>query len=102
MACLGKWAVNHTGWQVFIWACLDVASISSWHGQQVGCSQRSGPWPSDRTKLPSGQNHGAGDLLEVHGPTLTATVLLPFTLQIVPTVDLDAGRIVADPPEGLF
>ena len=45
-------------------------------------------------------NHGAGDLLEVYGPGLTAPVLLPFTKAIVPTVDLSAGRIVVDPPEG--
>ena len=44
-------------------------------------------------------NHGAGDLLEVIGPT--GTLLLPFTKAEVPTVDLTAGRIVADPPEGL-
>ena len=48
------------------------------------------------------QNHGAADLLEIHGPGLKATVLLPFTLTAVPTVDLDAGRIIADPPDGLF
>lgn len=48
------------------------------------------------------QNHGAGDLLEVHGPGLKTTVLLPFTLAAVPTVDLGAGRVVADPPDGLF
>lgn len=47
-------------------------------------------------------NHGADDLLEIHGPGLKTTVLLPFTLAAVPTVDLTAGRIVADPPEGLF
>ncbi|NHQ73862.1 16S rRNA processing protein RimM [Roseovarius gahaiensis] len=47
-------------------------------------------------------NHGAGDLLEIHGPALKATVLLPFTRDAVPTVDLASGRIVADPPEGLF
>ena len=47
-------------------------------------------------------NHGATDLLEVHGPGLTATVLIPFTREIVPTVDLAAGRIVVDPPEGLL
>ena len=47
-------------------------------------------------------NHGASDLLEVQGPGRTTTVLVPFTLEIVPTVDLAAGRIVADPPEGLF
>ncbi len=47
-------------------------------------------------------NHGAGDLLEIQGPGLKTTVLLPFTRAIVPTVDLTAGRIVADPPEGTF
>jgi len=48
------------------------------------------------------QNHGATELLEVQGSGLKATVLLPFTLANVPTVDLERGRIVADPPEGLF
>lgn len=41
-------------------------------------------------------DHGAGDILEVTGKQL---LLLPFTRAIVPTVDLAAGRIVADPPE---
>ncbi len=47
-------------------------------------------------------DHGAGDLLEVQRAGSSETVLLPFTRAIVPTVDLAAGRIVADPPEGLF
>ena len=47
-------------------------------------------------------NHGADDLLEVYGPGMKATVLIPFTRAVVPTVDLASGRIVADPPEGLF
>ncbi|MFT6104539.1 MAG: 16S rRNA processing protein RimM [Paracoccaceae bacterium] len=47
-------------------------------------------------------DHGAGDLIEIGGPSLKATVLLPFTLAIVPTVDLGAGRIVIDPPEGML
>lgn len=47
-------------------------------------------------------NHGAGDLLEVTGPGLKTPALLPFTQAAVPTVDLATGRIVADPPEGLF
>ena len=47
-------------------------------------------------------NHGAGDLLEVTGPGINVPVLLPFTLSNVPTVDLASGRIIADPPEGLF
>ncbi|MGR3270865.1 16S rRNA processing protein RimM [Thalassococcus profundi] len=47
-------------------------------------------------------NHGASDLLEVQVPGASATVLVPFTLAVVPTVDLASGRIVADPPDGLF
>lgn len=48
------------------------------------------------------QNHGASDLLEVQVPGSSSTVLLPFTRAAVPTVDLASGRIVADPPLGLF
>lgn len=48
------------------------------------------------------QNHGASDLLEIIAPGQSATVLLPFTQEAVPTVDLEAGRIIADPPDGLF
>ena len=46
------------------------------------------------------QNHGAGDMLELHGPEISGTALLPFTREAIPTVDLDAKRIVADPPDG--
>ena len=46
-------------------------------------------------------NHGAGDLLEITGPGLKAALLLPFTQASVPTVDLAAGRVVVDLPEGL-
>ncbi|SLN36034.1 Ribosome maturation factor RimM [Pseudoruegeria aquimaris] len=47
-------------------------------------------------------NHGASDLLEIRSPALSDTVLLPFTMAVVPTVDLEKGRIIADPPEGVF
>lgn len=44
-------------------------------------------------------DHGAGDILEIQGPGRGQTLLLPFTRAFVPTVDLAAGRIIADPPE---
>ena len=47
-------------------------------------------------------NHGATDLLEVQQPGGSATILLPFTRAIIPTVDLATRRIVADPPQGLI
>ena len=44
---------------------------------------------------------GAGDSLEIERPD-SSTIMLPFTLAAVPAVDLAAGRIVVDPPSGLF
>lgn len=46
-------------------------------------------------------DHGAGDLLEITRPGLPE-ILLPFTRDAVPTVDLTAGRVIADPPLGLL
>ena len=46
-------------------------------------------------------NHGAGDLLEIRPLDGGDTILLPFTRAAVPTVDLAAGRVIADPPEGI-
>lgn len=43
-------------------------------------------------------NHGAGDILEVRRTGGGEALLLPFTLAVVPTVDLAARRIVVDPP----
>src|SRR5699024_5694966 len=43
-------------------------------------------------------NHGAGDLIEVTVPGQGTTMLLPFTHDFVPVVDIAAGRLVVDPP----
>jgi 16S rRNA processing protein RimM len=47
------------------------------------------------------RNFGAGDLIEV-APSRGPTFLVPFTRDIVPDVDLAAGRLVIDPPPGLL
>ncbi len=44
--------------------------------------------------------HGAGDLLEIALPGQAEAVLLPFTRAVVPAVDLAAGRLVVDAPDG--
>jgi 16S rRNA processing protein RimM len=46
-------------------------------------------------------DHGAGDILEI-ARLGAVEILVPFTRQAVPTVDLAAGRIVVDPPPGLI
>jgi 16S rRNA processing protein RimM len=48
------------------------------------------------------QNFGAGDLIEITPSAGGETLLLPFTEAIVPVVDISAGRIVVNPPAGLF
>lgn len=53
-------------------------------------------------KVASVANHGAGDILEITGPGLGNGILLPFTLAAVPTVDLAAGRVIVDLPDGLI
>ncbi|OAN70318.1 16S rRNA processing protein RimM [Jannaschia sp. EhC01] len=53
-------------------------------------------------KIASVANHGAGDIIEISGPGLGSGLLVPFTLAAVPTVDLAAGRVIVDMPEGLI
>jgi 16S rRNA processing protein RimM len=43
-------------------------------------------------------NFGAGDIIEVAPPD-GATMLLPFTNAVVPTVDLEGGRVVIELPD---
>lgn len=68
-----------------------------YHADLIGLAvQDTGGQPLGRVRAVF--NHGAGDILEVMGPG-GAALLLPFTRDVVPTVDLTAGRIVADPPD---
>lgn len=47
-------------------------------------------------------NFGAGDILELRCEGERNTVMVPFTTATVPMVDLAGGRMVIDPPRGLF
>ena len=47
-------------------------------------------------------NFGAGDLIEVRADTGGNTELVPFDTTHVPAVDIASGKIVVDPPQGLF
>lgn len=48
------------------------------------------------------QNFGAGDLLELTPASGGPTVLVPFTRDTVPEIDVEGGRLTLVPPEGLF
>ena len=43
-------------------------------------------------------NFGAGDIIEIAPPN-GATLVLPFTNAVVPTVDLEGGRVVIELPD---
>ena len=72
-----------------------------YHADLIGlCVHDSGGAPLGRVRAVL--NHGAADLLEIETEGDSRTVLLPFTRAAVPTVDLATGRIIADPPDGIF
>ena len=50
-------------------------------------------------KVTAVYNHGAGDIVEISTNRHKSALLLPFTLAIVPNVDLVAGRMVVNLPE---
>lgn len=70
-----------------------------YHTDLIGLIVRD-PGGADIGRVTAVHNHGAGDLLELARPGQGA-LLLPFTLANVPTVDLSAGVLIADLPEGL-
>ncbi len=53
-------------------------------------------------KVQAVQDYGAGDILEIAPKGGGASILLPFTRAVVPTVDLTRQRIVVDPPEEII
>ncbi|MEH7829619.1 ribosome maturation factor RimM [Gemmobacter denitrificans] len=71
-----------------------------YHADLIGLSARD-PGGVELGRVAAVHNHGAGDILEITGPGLKDSLLVPFTLANVPTVDLSAGLVVVNPPETL-
>jgi len=46
-------------------------------------------------------DHGAGDVLEIGGGPYKGLVV-PFTNEVVPKVNIESGLLIVDPPEGLL
>ena len=49
-------------------------------------------------RIASLMNYGAGDILEIAPHGGDETLLLPFTKDVAPVIDFEAGRIVIEPP----
>ena len=51
-------------------------------------------------KVVSLDDYGAGSLLEIALKAGSAPLVVPFTKQVVPVIDLETGEVTVDPPPG--
>ena len=56
----------------------------------------------DWGKVVAFHDFGAGSVMEVSGGSSTKTVMLPFTDEAVPEIDVAGGKVVIEPPAGLL
>jgi len=97
----GAEALNHTKLYIARGRLPEREEEEWYHSDLIGLAV------VDRGGAPIGtvvavQNFGAGDLIEVKPAAGGPTVLVPFTRDAVPEVDVEGGRRVLAPPEGLF
>ena len=56
----------------------------------------------DWGKVVAFHDFGAGSVMEVSGGSSMTTVMLPFTDEAVPEIDVAGGKVVIEPPAGLL
>ena len=56
----------------------------------------------DWGKVLAFHDYGAGQSIEVSGGAGGKPVLLPFTTEAVPEIDVEGGKVIVDPPAGLL
>src|SRR4051812_36853749 len=56
----------------------------------------------DWGKVTAFHDFGAGSVMEVSGGSSAKTVMLPFTDETVPEIDVAGGKVVIEPPAGLL
>ena len=71
-----------------------------YHADLIGLAVRD-PGGATLGRVLAVHNHGAGDLLEITRPPKPGSQMIPFSLAVVPLVDLARGLLIVDLPEGL-
>ena len=56
----------------------------------------------DWGKVIAFHDFGAGSVMEVSGGSSAMTVMLPFTDEAVPEIDVEGGKVLIEPPAGLL
>jgi 16S rRNA processing protein RimM len=97
----GAEALNHTKLYIARSRLPERGEEEWYHADLIGLAV------VDRQGAPIGtvvavQNFGAGDLIELKPAAGGPTVLVPFTRDTVPEVDVEGGCLTLVPPEGLF
>jgi 16S rRNA processing protein RimM len=97
----GAEALNHTKLYIARSRLPEREDEEWYHADLIGLAVIDGQGAAIGTVIAI-QNFGAGDLIEIKPATGGPTVLVPFTRDTVPEVDVEGGRLVLVPPDGLF
>lgn len=82
-------------------ALPDVDEEEFYHADLVGLAAETAA--DGRIGTVSGlHDFGAGELIEIDLDAGGAPLVCPFTLDVVPVVDIAGGKVVLDPPKGLW
>ena len=79
----------------------DTADEEYYHADLIGLSVENSAGQTTGTVI-AVHNFGAGDLLEIQPVGGGGTVMVPFTADAVPVVDIVQAKIVMEPPPGTF
>ena len=84
-------------------SALPAAEEREWYEADIVGLAAVGRDGRDWGKVVAFHDFGAGRTMEVSGGSASrSSVMLPFTAQAVPEIDVAGGRIVVDPPAGLL
>jgi 16S rRNA processing protein RimM len=83
-------------------SALPVAGEQEWYEADLLGLAAVGRDGRDWGKVLAFHDYGAGRSVEVSGGAGGKPVLLPFTTEAVPEIDVAGGKVIVDPPAGLL
>ena len=83
-------------------SALPQAGEREWYEADLVGLKAVGKDGRDWGKVTAFHDFGAGSVMEVSGGSSRTTVMLPFTDETVPEIDVAGGKVVIDPPAGLL
>ena len=83
-------------------SALPVAGDGEWYEADLVGLAAVGRDGRDWGKVVAFHDFGAGLTMEVSGGASSDSVMLPFTDEVVPEIDIEGGKVVIDPPAGLL